>query len=159
MNTLPTGFIKLSNPVFFDLCAPIHPECFFNLYFNRQAMSIPASLAHHLKTLEGFVAAKCIFDCSPEYMVDTWPAVGRGRALVEREIWSARSLADTFFKNLLIFPILQQFSFDLGEVEILSFWKQNGSLLNFRGKNASQSSTKAAISSPSYRLSRGQDYT
>ena len=118
----PYGFLALFDErldaVLLDLLLAVQTQQFFHLQLYRQTVGIPAGLAQHLHALHRAVAREQILEHARFDVADVRLAVGRGRAVVEREYIRAFALIDGFLEDVILFPEVQNFFFARQKVKI-----------------------------------------
>ena len=87
-------------------------QVFFNLVFNRQTMSIPASFARHVVTTHCLVTRVNVFEASSQHMVNAGLAVGCWRTFVEREQGPACRLCQGRLEHIVLAPEIQHILFN-----------------------------------------------
>ena len=122
VQVLPHGFLALLDEglyaVALYLLFAVQAELLFYLQLHRQAVGIPAGLAQHLVALHGAIARYHVLHHAGEYVPDVGLAVGRGRAVIEREYVAALALVYRALEHVALFPELRHFLFALHEVQI-----------------------------------------
>ena len=118
---LPDGLLALLDEgldaVAFDLGLAVDAQGLFDLQLHGQAVGVPAGLARDLEALHGLIARDQILDGARLHMADVGAAVGRGRAVEEREHRRALALGRGLFHDAVRAPELQDLLLALDEVQ------------------------------------------
>ena len=118
---LPDGFLALLDEgldaVLLDLGLAVDAQGLFDLQLHGQAVGVPAGLAEDLVALHGLVARDQVLDGARLHVADVGPAVGRGRAVEEREDRRALALGERLFHDAVRAPELQDLLLALDEVQ------------------------------------------
>ncbi len=112
----PALLVKFCDAIFLNFFFVFKTELVFHFNFDRQPMSIPPRLSLHPEPPHGFVAANYILEGTREHVVDSGPAVQGGRSFVKHKIFRFLAIFHALFKNLVLFPELQNVFFYLRKI-------------------------------------------
>ena len=73
---------------------------------NGESVSIPASLARHLKTVHCLIAVEGVLDCTGKHVVDARVSVRRRRTFEEDELWTAFAFIDRLVEDIKLHPLV-----------------------------------------------------
>ena len=109
-NRLFAKFDKLVNAIFFYIFFAVEAQTFFNFNFNRQSMSVPASLSkdivplHSLKSWDNIFHGSCQNMANVRFAICRWRAVMQNKNLVRIFV-----LLKSLFDNIVFLPKLCNF--------------------------------------------------
>ena len=119
---LPDGLLALLDErldaVLLDLRLAIEAEHLLDLQLDRQAVGVPAGLAQHVVALHRAVARDDVLDGARLDVADVRLAVGRGRAVKERERRSALAQLHRLLEHIFPAPELEDLLLADDEVHI-----------------------------------------
>ena len=81
-------------------------KLFLYAKLNGESVSIPASLARHLKTVHCLISVEGVLDCTGEHVVDARVSVRRRRTLEEDELWTAFAFIDRLVEDVKLHPLV-----------------------------------------------------
>ena len=133
---LPDGLAALLDErldaVCLDLFLAVDADLLLDFELNRQAVRIPASLSEDLLALHRGEARQHVLDDARQDMADMRLAVGRRRAIVEREGIAALALVDCLLSDVMCFPELADLLLALHEIQVrIYFLIQTECLLTY----------------------------
>src|SRR5438270_6208655 len=117
-----TFLVILGDRYFFPNVFFGNSQFFFNAQFNGKAVGVPSAFSFYAESLHGFISANQVFQCTGHHMVNAGHAIGTWRSLIKYKGRSSIPDLDAFFKCLFLFPPLQYFFFNGGEVELFEFF-------------------------------------
>ena len=123
VQVLPHAFLALLDEgldaVLFDLGLAVQAQLLFHFKLHRQAVGIPARLAQHVFPLHGVIPGDQVLDGAGLHVADMGLAVGRGRAVEEREgVRSVIPGVEGLFHDLVFLPETDGFQLPCGEIHV-----------------------------------------
>jgi hypothetical protein len=115
MDALETDLIELLDAVLFDVLFAGEAELLLDFDFDRQAMGVPAGLAHHVPTPHRLEPRKQILDDARYDMTHVGLVVGSGRALEEDERFTVLGLFQALGEDVAAPPLLEHLQLELRE--------------------------------------------
>ena len=133
---LPDGLAALLDErldaICLDLFLAVDADLLLDFELDRQAVRIPASLPEDLLALHRGEARQHVLDDARQDVADMRLAVGRRRAIVEREGIAALALVDCLLSDVMCFPELADLLLALHEIQVrIYFLIQTECLLTY----------------------------
>ena len=133
---LPDGLTALLDErldaVRLDLLLAVDADLLLDFELDRQAVRIPASLPEDLLALHRSEARQHVLDDARQDMADMRLAVGRRRAIIEREGIAALTLVDCLLCDVVCFPEIADLFLALHEIQVrIYFLIQTECLLTY----------------------------
>ena len=123
VQVLPHAFLALLDEgldaVLLDLGLAVQAQLLFHFQLYRQAVGIPARFAQHVLPLHGVIPGDQILDGAGLHVADVGLAVGRGRAVEEREgVLRVIPGMEGLFHDVVFLPETDGFQLPCGEIHV-----------------------------------------
>src|SRR5690606_27019011 len=118
LHGLTAALVERLDAVRLDLLLGGEPELLLDLQLDGQAVAVPSALAGDVMTTHRLEPGEDVLEHPSPDVVEPWPVVGGGRALVEDpRLGTLAGLSDRLLDPLLA-PALQHAFLDRDEVEV-----------------------------------------